>query len=897
MPGENCAIYGCSASRRNKGISFFKVPLSNSEFNKKWGDDLIHVITKDRVVDASLRERIRTRKLFIWEQHFSVDQYYIYDRKKSLKEGELPQLNLPCKSSPAVLFSNRSTSSIQKRSEHVVSLDNVVSLPLYKNFDDFVNRIVKLSIKNTWEIHIETNLVVITFLSVNHILPRYEIFVDDSLHFTLRVFGWILSEDHDLYKQFSRSFLNVTLSTFTFLLEHYELCKGIEVPNISKELQFQKHVIPKKFNYHDYQQLAFKPHLNQDQYFRSNNCRLLLNKDDINTCADCRICVQKVSSEEKSKLSTINKPAKLNAPIKFISPNRIKLTLQNNRLKCKQLEQELLNMRSAIEEHSETVHSQIDEDFKILFSACDQADVPNFMKLFWSEQQKYIQTSCSNNVKYHPMIIKFCLNLAAKSSSAYSDLRYDKKTGNGILVLPSLRTLRDYKHYIHPTRGFNPAVINDLKLKTESFTEPERFVGIIFDEMKIQEDLVWDKYSGELIGFVDLGDNNINYGTLKNVETIATYILVFLVKSIVNPLSFSFATFATTGILAHQIMPIFWKAVCYLELINLHVISTTSDGASSNRRFFKMHKFLQGCSDKDVIYRTKNIFSKKHHFIYFFADVPHLMKTARNCLSHSGTGHSTRLMWNNGFFLLWSHIQQIFEEQLESGLKFVPKLTNDHIHLTPYSAMKVSLAAQVLSETVGSVLANFGPPEAAGTSTFCIMMDKFFDCLNVRNTFDHRLKKKPFLKPYESLTDERYHWLDEFLEYLRLWKVSIETRAGHYNDNSKSKMFLSWQTYEGLKITVYSFKEVVKFLLENGLKYVLSERFCQDDLENYFGRQRAIGRRQDNPSVRDVGYNDNIIKSQFSIRPIAGNVHSNSTFSDISSSPLPKRKRLVKTNK
>ena len=98
--------------------------------------------------------------------------------------------------------------------------------------------------------------------------------------------------------------------------------------------------------------------------------------------------------------------------------------------------------------------------------------------------------------------------------------------------------------------------------KTADLSGPERYVTILFDEMKIQEDLVWDKYSGELLGFVDLGDINVNYATLKNVEKLATHVLVFLVKSIVNPLSFSFASFATTGILAHQIMPIFWKAVC-----------------------------------------------------------------------------------------------------------------------------------------------------------------------------------------------------------------------------------------------------------------------------------------------------------------------------------------------
>ena len=83
---------------------------------------------------------------------------------------------------------------------------------------------------------------------------------------------------------------------------------------------------------------------------------------------------------------------------------------------------------------------------------------------------------------------------------------------------------------------------------------------------------------------------------------------------------------------------------------------------------------------------------------------------------------------------------------------------------------------------------------------------------------------------------------------------------------------LHGKTYEGLQITVHSFKEVCRLLLEHGVQYILSERICQDDLENYFGRQRAIGSRRDNPSVKDVGYNDNTIKSQYSVRPIAGNV-------------------------
>ena len=52
--------------------------------------------------------------------------------------------------------------------------------------------------------------------------------------------------------------------------------------------------------------------------------------------------------------------------------------------------------------------------------------------------------------------------------------------------------------------------------------------------------------------------------------------------------------------------------------------------------------------------------------------------------------------------------------------------------------MRANLGAQVLSETVGNVLNNFGPEEAAGTGKFCLMTNKLFDCLNVRNTKEHK---------------------------------------------------------------------------------------------------------------------------------------------------------------
>ena len=64
------------------------------------------------------------------------------------------------------------------------------------------------------------------------------------------------------------------------------------------------------------------------------------------------------------------------------------------------------------------------------------------------------------------MIIKFCLLIDAKLPSTYEDLRFDIKKESGILVLPSQRTLMDYRNYICLKRGFNPQIEQELRRKT-----------------------------------------------------------------------------------------------------------------------------------------------------------------------------------------------------------------------------------------------------------------------------------------------------------------------------------------------------------------------------------------------------------------------------------------------
>ena len=165
--------------------------------------------------------------------------------------------------------------------------------------------------------------------------------------------------------------------------------------------------------------------------------------------------------------------------------------------------------------------------------------------------------------------------------------------------------------------------MHELRHKVKEFSDKDKFVVLLMDEMKIQENLVWDKHNGELIGYVDLGD--INYATMSKVTTVASHVLAFLIRSIVNPFKFSLANFATDGISASQMFPLLWKAISICGKSSLKVIAVAFDGASPNRKLFRMHWYLTQDDDMnpetDVTYRTRNLFSgTKNRFLYFISD-------------------------------------------------------------------------------------------------------------------------------------------------------------------------------------------------------------------------------------------------------------------------------------
>ena len=150
----------------------------------------------------------------------------------------------------------------------------------------------------------------------------------------------------------------------------------------------------------------------------------------------------------------------------------------------KELKMQLRQLQEEISKAFLPVSADLSNDFKSIILETDQRKISPFMRFFWEEQQKYLQSS-RNNVKYHPMILRYCLSLASKFAAAYNDIRYNEKTGTRFVILPSRRCLRGYKNYIRPQQGFNKDIVNELLEKVKHFSDNKNFFVMLMDEMKI----------------------------------------------------------------------------------------------------------------------------------------------------------------------------------------------------------------------------------------------------------------------------------------------------------------------------------------------------------------------------------------------------------------------------
>ena len=256
-----------------------------------------------------------------------------------------------------------------------------------------------------------------------------------------------------------------------------------------------------------------------------------------------------------------------------------------------------------------------------------------FSDIFWQQQLKAASVKGKSGMRWHPAMIRWCLYLHHKSSGCYSTLR-----NSGVLTLPSDRTLRDYKHSSTSRIGFSYELDLELfeavaKLRPQNLA---KYVGLTLDEMHVKEGLFFDKHTGTLIGYSDLGEVNSllsDYGQQLSTSEgtprpLGKCMLMFMVRGLFTNLKFPYVQFPANSTKGADIFPLVRQAIKHLSRLGLHVITITCDGASDNRRMFAMFN-----EKATLSYKTVNIFSANKSEVFFISDPPHLIKTIQNCFA------------------------------------------------------------------------------------------------------------------------------------------------------------------------------------------------------------------------------------------------------------------------
>ena len=262
-------------------------------------------------------------------------------------------------------------------------------------------------------------------------------------------------------------------------------------------------------------------------------------------------------------------------------------------------------LRTVLQHESVSVDSDTHADLQAIVKA-NESHILNsyphdsFQYLFWKQQQEAGKVKDSRSMRWHPLFIKWCLYLSHVSGRAYETLR-----SSGCIHLPSQQTLRDYTHYVKASTGFSDEVDSQLALAANIMhcPEHEKYIAIVFDEMYIKEDLVYNKHTNALIGFANLGDINAHLvayekslhrascsdAAMASIEPLAKTMLVIMVRGLCSRLEFPYVQFPCNKVTGELLFQPFWEAVKRIEFIGLKALAVTADGASTNRRFFRIH--------------------------------------------------------------------------------------------------------------------------------------------------------------------------------------------------------------------------------------------------------------------------------------------------------------------
>ena len=238
------------------------------------------------------------------------------------------------------------------------------------------------------------------------------------------------------------------------------------------------------------------------------------------------------------------------------------------------------------------------------------------------------------------------------------------------------------------------------------------------------------------------------------------------------------------------------------------------------------------------------------HQVYLLFDTVHLLKSIRNNWINDAEKTLTYPNFRDNDFIMhvsFRNLIIIYHMEKGSILKEGFQLIWKSLFPNSIERQNVKLALKVFDRTTVvalEVLGTVALDNWKGTAFFIIIIVKFWNIVNVKNTTKGLHKLLNDAKVIDNVNDEIIDWLNKFSCWLKLLHNDITKRKeGH----------LSKETSVALTHTVDTLILLIKdFLEQQQFKYVLLGKFQTDNLEARFGQYIMLSDSNYFVSVKEV---------------------------------------------
>lgn len=203
------------------------------------------------------------------------------------------------------------------------------------------------------------------------------------------------------------------------------------------------------------------PHVPGDDTFqgtvRASNCDIITHTAQCTSCSGYRRNLRALVSRSKKITSPVKKKRldmSSHTNYRYLRSPELRQRLQNSMSEVRTLNKRVSQLQEKLHKLTQSIGVNLDEnmhsDMRAIVSENNiTSEYPpdSFARIFWEQQSESMRKN-PIQMRWHPMMVKWCIHLRMLSSSCYHSLR-----SSGVLKLPSERTLRDYTNVIKAKVG------------------------------------------------------------------------------------------------------------------------------------------------------------------------------------------------------------------------------------------------------------------------------------------------------------------------------------------------------------------------------------------------------------------------------------------------------------